>query len=104
MPGLDSTSAKRIHELMVPLRQSVEDAIFTSHSPPLSSLTNLLSSVSTELCDQIGEIWSELSSSAPEQELSQHFSQEDRLLLDLIISLSDDRRIYSCSVSPYRGI
>lgn len=104
MPGLNTPTAQRILELMVPVRESLEEAIFATQSPPLSSLTNLLSSVSTELCDQLGEIWTEFSSSAPEQEISRHFSQEDRLLLDLILSLSDDRRVYSCSAGPYRGI
>lgn len=84
----------RLREMLVPIRASIECAIYEPEPDPLGSVTGLLTAVPAELCETIGGLWAGISHRVPDAELRRHFTHEDRLLLDLVLSMSDDRRSF----------
>ena len=95
MPTPAARTARRIRELLDPIRPSVEDAVFAVESTPLGSVTGLLSAVPADVCESIGGLWADTALLVPEAEIREQFSYEDRLLLDLVLSMSDDRRSFA---------
>ena len=95
MPSPAARTARRIRELLEPIRPSVEDAVFAVEPTPLGSVTGLLSAVPADVCESIGGIWTDAARFVSEDELYEQFSHEDRLLLDLVLSMADDRRSFA---------
>lgn len=92
----------RLREMLAPIRKSIEGVIFEPEPAPLGSVTGLLSAVPAELCEKVGGIWSSMSRRVPDAELRREFTHEDRLLLDLVLSMSDDRRSYAAPTGADR--
>ncbi len=102
MPTPAARTARRIRELLEPIRPSVEYAVFAAEPTPLGSVTGLLSAVPADVCESIGGLWADTARFVPERELREQFSHEDRLLLDLVLSMADDRRSFAHSAGADR--
>lgn len=87
-------SLVRLRDLLVPIRASIEDVVYSPGGSALESVTGLLSAVPAELCERVGHAWADLAHRVPVGELRGRFSHEDRLLIDIVLSMTDDRRSF----------
>ncbi len=92
---------RTLMELLDPFRPAIHDYVHDSQG--LGAVTGLLTTIPPELGDRIGHAWSGLVRAVPDGELRQLVSHEDRLLLDLVVSMSDDRRSFSPSAGADRA-
>lgn len=91
-------STRQLCQLLKHIRQSVEGVIFANETEPLGALTGLLAAVPTELSERIGMMWTQCTQGRTIEEFNRSLTHEDRLLLDLVLSMSDDRRLHSSVV------
>ncbi len=85
--------ARRLMELLDPYRSSLD--AFVHEQPGLGAVTGLLAAIPPDVGDRIGGAWADLVRAVTDGELRRIVSHEDRLLVDLVRSLTDDRRAFA---------
>jgi hypothetical protein len=80
-------------ELLGPIRPSIEELVHEQAG--IGAVTGLLAAIPQDVGERIGGVWAGIVRRVPDGELRGLVSNEDRLLLDLVLSMSDDRRSFS---------
>jgi hypothetical protein len=84
---------RHLLELLDPIRPSIEE--FVHDQPGIGAVTGLFAAIPPDVGERIGGAWAGLVRRVPDGELRQLVSHEDRLMLDLVLSMSDDRRSFT---------
>ena len=83
-----------LRDILVGVRASVEGIIFTTAPSTPESVTQLLSAVPLAVCEKLSCGWAGVREHVPANEIEQWFTSEDRLLLDMVLAMYDDRRSF----------
>jgi hypothetical protein len=92
-----------LQNLLEPIRRSIESFVFESGTEPLGAVTGLLAAIPSDLGERIGGAWAGLVRRVPDRELRRIVSHEDRLLVDLVLSMSQDRRSFASNSGADRA-
>ncbi len=78
-----------LHNTVAIIRHAIEGIVFTAVPSSLSSVTQLLSTVPLDVCDQLCAA----AALVPAADICRGFSDEDRLLIDMVLAMYDNLRL-----------
>lgn len=85
---------EQLQDLLLQIRTNVEGLVFTPSPSSPDSVTRLLSAVPLNVCEKLSAAWAVAIDQFPAEDRARWFTAEDRLLLDMILAMYDDRRNY----------
>lgn len=77
-----------LHDAVTKIRHAVEGLVFTASPSSLGSVTQLLSIVPIDVCEQLCAAAARVSPA----DVRRTFPTEDRLLIDMVLAMYDDLR------------
>jgi hypothetical protein len=89
-----ASPVEQLRDLLVQVRATVEGLVFTPSPSSPDSVARLLSAVPLAVCEKLSAAWAVVRDEFPAEDRSTWFTAEDRLLLDMILAMYDDRRNY----------
>lgn len=89
-----ASPVEQLRDLLVQVRATVEGLVFTPSPSAPDSVARLLSAVPLNVCQRLSSAWASVLDQFPAEYRARWFTAEDRLLLDMILAMYDDRRTY----------
>jgi hypothetical protein len=83
-----ATALDTLHDAVAKIRHAVEGLVFTPAPSSLASVTQLLSIVPIDVCDQLCVAAAQVTPA----DIQQSFPAEDCLLIDMVLAMYDDLR------------